>query len=130
MLGRKTPFFIFRLKPLLIFGLILFLFGVFVNQLIAQTPIADPSGTVYTPSCASGTGALGYALGQTYTISNSGSWPSCLAWGLPTGSGIPAINGSILASSACTYNNVTYNAAAPTDLLNGIAAFKIGRAHV
>ncbi len=92
------------------------------KQAAAQTAIANPAGTTVTTLCTADTRAIGFPNGNTFSYANTG-WPSCTAWGFPSTTGIPVCRANILASNACAWDNVTYNAAAPTNLAGGVMCF-------
>jgi hypothetical protein len=88
---------------------------------VAQTAIADPAGTVVTAACVqTESRSIGLPNGNTYTYSNT-NWPSCTAWGIPTT--VAVLKANVTSASACTFDNVTFNAAAPTNLNGGVACF-------
>jgi len=101
----------------------LFAFALVISkQAAAQTAIADPAGTTITSACTADTRSIGFPNGNTYSYANTG-WPSCTAWGFSTSAAIPVCQANVLASNACTFNTVTYNAAAPTNLAGGVMCF-------
>jgi hypothetical protein len=73
-----------------------------------------------TQHLSTDTRAIGFPNGNTFTFSNA-NWPTCIGWGLPTT--VSVLNGSDPAGGSCTYNNVVYNAAAPTNLAGGVAVY-------
>jgi hypothetical protein len=94
------------------------------NQAAAQTAIANPAGTTVTTACTADTRAIGFPNGNTFTYANTG-WPSCTAWGFSSTAGIPVCRANVIATATppYTYDNVTYNAAAPTNLAGGVMCF-------
>ncbi|MCG3164301.1 MAG: hypothetical protein POELPBGB_00055 [Bacteroidia bacterium] len=93
------------------------------KQTTAQTAIANPAGTTVTTACTADTRAIGFPNGNTFTYANT-AWPSCTAWGFSTTVGIPVCRANVLATTnPCVFDNVTYNAAAPTNLNGGVMCF-------
>ncbi len=107
---------------------ILFLFVLFLtilsnsNKVFSQAAIANPAGTTVTTLCTADSRAIGFPNGNTFTYANT-AWAACTAWGFSSTAGIPVCRANVLASSACAWDNVTYNAAAPTNLAGGVMCF-------